>query len=275
MTAFPGNNPPPYKSYQQPPGLSLPLPNQPYMGGYPPSATLYPNSAPIYDARSSSMWRTVSQAHPMNSASDQSMTSRYTASPHSATPHLMHDSPPTATLPAGQATPTIHMSDDNRHINPAIFNPAYPGFGSSMSRSTSGASEMGHDTGRLLTPHYEGFSPAESELRKVSDSLGRNRAYANYGGGFDFQGPNVTLAPHPQPEGMYFSRGYHGDHYAMSAERGESKPDLGLLGSDTDYERERQANIMNNRKLLDDVGLGGAQGVSGASHMMCDEADEV
>jgi hypothetical protein len=41
----------------------------------------------------------------------------------------------------------------------------------------------------------------------------------------------------------------------MSSERGDVKPEM--IHADTDYERERALQIMNNKKLLDDVGLGG------------------
>ncbi|EIW70077.1 hypothetical protein TREMEDRAFT_29918 [Tremella mesenterica DSM 1558] len=255
LTAFPGGgHSQPYK-YQQPPGLSLPLPNQGYMGGYPNTAPLFPGSAPIYDARSQPMMRTISQAHPMNSASEH-MSSRYSASPHSATGNLNHDSPPSASLPNGQFIPGLHVSHDNRHVNPALFSGNMPGFSSSMSRSTSGASEVGPD-GRLLTPHYDALSPGEHELRKVSDSLGRNRPYQHGYPGFEFQHHGVNLGPHPQPDAVYYTRGYPGDNYVMSDERG-MKPELATIG-ETDYERERQVNIINNKKLLDDVGLGGGQ----------------
>ena len=134
-----------------------------------------------------------------------------------------------------------------------------------MSRSTSGASDAPHNVGhRLLTPHYEErhdrLNSSEQELRKVSDSLGRNRPF--YPGTFtpniDLLGHGFGLGLHPQPEGDYFSRGYSTEHFALSAERGETKPDIVGLHGDTEYERERAAQIMNNKKLLENVGLGAA-----------------
>jgi len=152
---------------------------------------------------------------------------------------------------------------EERHVNPAVFsnNSSYP-----MSRSTSGAtSDAAHDVGhRLLTPHLEyrndHLSSAEQEIRKVSDNLGRlnSRFYPGIAPNHDLHRYGLSLTPHPQPEGLSYSRGYPIDHFALSAERGETKPDIMSMHADTEYERERVDNIMNNKKLLEDVGLGSA-----------------
>jgi len=42
----------------------------------------------------------------------------------------------------------------------------------------------------------------------------------------------------------------------MSSVRGDVKPDLTMMGEDTEYERERRQQIMDNRRLMEDVGLG-------------------
>jgi hypothetical protein len=42
----------------------------------------------------------------------------------------------------------------------------------------------------------------------------------------------------------------------MSSARGDVKPDVSMMGHDTEYERERQQQIMENRRLFEDVGLG-------------------
>jgi hypothetical protein len=55
---------------------------------------------------------------------------------------------------------------------------------------------------------------------------------------------------------LYFRSNTYGDHYALSSARGDVKPDLNTMGHDTEYERERQQQIMENRRLFEDVGLG-------------------
>lgn len=263
LSAYPSSHPQPFHQYQ-PSGLSLPLPppHQGYMSGLPnttPPIPIWSSNTPIFDSRHShAMIRTISHGHPMTSATEHTISSRY-SSPHSAT--LPNDAPPSAgaySIPP----PSFNFQDpEQRHINPALFNQnSYP-----MSRSTSGASDAPHNVGhRLLTPHYEErhdrLNSSEQELRKVSDSLGRNRPF--YSGTFtpniDLLGHGLGLGVHPQPEGDYFSRGYSTEHFALSAERGETKPDIVGLHGDTEYERERAAQIMNNKKLLENVGLGAA-----------------
>jgi hypothetical protein len=209
------------------------------------------------------MVRTISHAHPMNSASDQTVSSRYSASPHS----LQHDGAATA------GYPTISFSDADRHVDPSVFNQySYP-----MSRSTSGASDgPEYANPRLLTPSFEN---TEVELRKVSDSLGRFPSRYNHtlSPHIEVASPHTNmgqLAPHPQPssDNMYeaAARGW-GSDFAMSAERG--KTEMTGFQEDTDYERERAQQIMNNRKLLEDVGLGGNGSVS-PDWIEVDRADE-
>lgn len=284
----------------------------------PDSNAAYPSLPyyPVYDARPTSqpMMRTISYAHQLHSAGDQTTTTaspRYSTSPQSAG-GMVQQSPPTATFqhqqpqPSYQAPslqPVTHYSEsvERHHINPSLFNPAhnhnnahqgandaYP-----MSRSTSGASasDAGNDYHRLLTPHYEyrNFSPSlannsnlDNDVRKVSDPMsftmqpGRHRFYPqsaapNYA--VNEHGIGLGLGPHRQPHGdVYFRNAsggdgaFGGDHYVMSSERGEQKPNVGMMpfgmGLDTEYERQREAQIMNNRKLLEEVGLSGQTTVS-------------
>jgi len=147
-----------------------------------------------------------------------------------------------------------------------------------MSRSTSGASDAPKDTGhRLLTPHLEfrneHLTPAEQEIRKASDSLGRasSRFYpGTFAPGFDFPNHGLSFGAHPQPNATQFGRGFANDHVAISAERGEVKPDVGGVYGDTEYERERAAQIIDNKKIMDDV-LGQARNsVSIHSILQCD-----
>ena len=144
-----------------------------------------------------------------------------------------------------------------------------------MSRSTSGASDAAADNHRLLTPHleYNGdhLNSAEQELRKYSDSLGRSssRFYpGGYAPTFDVQ--SQGLGPHPQPKASVFARKFPNEHFALSDERERSKPDIMSFHADTEYERERAANMLNNKKLLDNVGLGAAgNSVSQVTRSMC------
>ncbi|WWC72639.1 uncharacterized protein I206_106603 [Kwoniella pini CBS 10737] len=284
MSAYPTQN---YRSYL-PASISLSGQNL-VTGSYPstaPPVPFYPSTTPVYDTRGSQpMIRTVSHAYPINSATDATVSSRYSSSPHSATGQLL-DLPSTASgqqtnpYPAGLGiqTPSFNFqgSEDSKHINPSIFQPS----GSySMSRSTSGASDFGPETTRLVTPAFEyrhdRLSPAEQDLRKVSDSLGDHSVLngrklwsgsSAFTPSFDLQPHQIHLAPHPQPDSTFFggarTNSYGNDHFTVSAERGgEQKPDLYAMGfaptdADTEYERERQSQIMNNKKLLEDVGLG-------------------
>lgn len=216
----------------------------------------------MYDSRGSQpMIRTISHAHPMNSATEQTVSSQYSSSPHSAHDHLA-DEPPVAM--GGQPNPWGHSAfhirtEDVRSINPSMFG---PGGDYSMSRSTSGASDSEQNTTRLLTPSLDyrsdRRSPHEVDLRKVIDSLGDKKhlsqvAFTPY---FDFHSHSLGLGPHPQPEDMFFgNRGNSNAVFNLSSERGAGE-DTDLTG-ETEYERERAEQIMNNRKLLEDVGLGG------------------
>ena len=92
------------------------------------------------------------------------------------------------------------------------------------------------------------------EMRKMSDSLNRMPSNRLYSQSFNFD----HVGPHPQPD---MGRAW-GNEFAMSAERGGQK--LGG-GNDTDYERERQQQIINNKKLIEDMGLGGGGGAFGRS----------
>lgn len=131
-----------------------------------------------------------------------------------------------------------------------------------MSRSTSGASDSEHNTTRLLTPSLDyrsdRRSPHEVDLRKVIDSLGdkKHLSQVPFTPHFDLQSHSLGLGPHPQPEDMFFgNRGYSNAAFNLSSERG-AREGTDLTG-ETEYERERAEQIMNNRKLLEDVGLGG------------------
>ncbi|WRT70762.1 uncharacterized protein IL334_007761 [Kwoniella shivajii] len=270
MSAYPQA----YRAYQ-PASMSLPTGGPYYQSVYPstaPPLSFYPNTTPIYDPRGSQpMIRTVSHAHPMNSATDATVSSRYSSSPHSATGPL-NEVPATA---SGQQLNPYHAlgfnppsfnfnqnDPDSKHINPNIFQ-AQPSSSYSMSRSTSGASDMALETTRLVTPAFEyrqdRLSPAAHDLRKVSDTLGdggRKLWSSTLTPSFDLQPHSHQYSPHPQPDSIFFGdRGYGNDQYTMSAERGDTKADI-LAYGDTEYERERQAQIMDNKKLLEDVGLG-------------------
>ncbi|WVR08658.1 hypothetical protein IAU60_005716 [Kwoniella sp. DSM 27419] len=240
-----------------------------------PPAAFYPgvNSASMYDSKASQpMIRTVSHAHPMASATEQTASSRYSSSP--PPPIGLMDAPASAAVSGGQSsypstglslglhTPSFHVQHTDgeiRSINPSLFNfgPSYP-----MSRSTSGASETEHETVRLVTPAYEyqpdRLSPAEQELRKVSDSLGENtrKLYSpTFNPKWEFQSHAPSVVPQPQPESAFFAgRPFNHDQFALSTERGDIKPDI--IYADTEYERERQAQIASNKKVFDEIGLG-------------------
>jgi hypothetical protein len=144
-----------------------------------------------------------------------------------------------------------------------------------MSRSTSGASasDAGNEMGRLLTPHYydQGHLSPHDEMRKLSDPMNnlgmKNRLYpASYAPSYEANnGHGLGLGAHPQPTELYWRTnttqgqqygGGVGEHYNMSSVRGDVKPDLAMMGEDTEYERERRQQIMDNRRLMEDVGLG-------------------
>ena len=116
-------------------------------------------------------------------------------------------------------------------VNPSIFVPAYT---QSMSRSTSGGSDA-QDVTRLLTPHYD---PGREHLSPQVDMKRE--------GGMTYWGRGAAHTSQFGEVGQY-AQG-HGQ-FALSAER----------GGETDYEREREAQIMSNRQLFQDVGLGVVQ----------------
>lgn len=290
LTSFPGH----FRPFT-PAIMTLPMPHAPPSA---PPLSYFPGvnaQSPIYDPRGGAgtgaavgaqgMMRTMSHAHPMHSATEHTASTRYSPSPHSAGGMLNHESPPSATVNHSHSTypmstisqPTINVQDEGRgHINPSLFNNTatnYP-----MSRSTSGATSISdngtNEMGRLLTPHYEYRDQlgggGMNDMRKLSDPLGisRDRLYpASYAPSYQAHGGHgLGLGPHPQPTDLYFrSNNPYADHYAMSSERNDVKPIVGMLhahggAGDTDYERERQEQIMNNKRLLDDIGLGGQNG---------------
>lgn len=173
-----------------------------------------------------------------------------------------------------------------RHISPSVFdrhsNPPplmanndgnYP-----MSRSTSGASDA-EQTQRLLTPHYEyreQLSPAAADLRKVSDNVGGYMPrYAS--------SDRYTPGPpgYPQPAVQYWGRDAPGGHHHFDGgkyqqeqqqqqqqrqqqqqqQEQQQQHELPVV-PENEYERERLEQISGNRKLLEDLGLGGGPTVS-------------
>ncbi|WVQ70771.1 hypothetical protein IAR50_000293 [Cryptococcus sp. DSM 104548] len=269
---LPAESPPPVSAYPtyRPFTDSLTLPPLPMNG-----AGSYPNSAPtsffpaIYDNRNAQpMIPTISHAHPMNSATDQTVSSRYSTSPHSTNGQLV-DVPPTAGVPSGPWGQPSFSLPDNPRLGP---NPMFTSSGYPMSRSTSGASDGPPET-RLLTPHLDyRRSPPEADLRQVNDELAGKKYYpqlASFPPRYDLQNHALGLGPHPQPESFFGNKGYgagSGAAYSLSEERSGEHEVMG----ETEYERERQEQIMNNKKLLEDVGLGhslsfGSKHVSGAS----------
>jgi hypothetical protein len=260
-SAFPIAHAQPTKQLQTG-NLALPLPHTFFGNGFPtaPAMPYYATPGQYFDNRGSQpMIRTISHAHPMHSATEHTASSGYSSSPHS----LTHEAPPTAGYPSFN-----FFEPEERHINPAIFN-SY-----SMSRSTSGASEMAEVNTRLLTPSFDQpMDQHEADLRKVSSSLGSlgripsGKYYGNtLSPHMEAMNPHIGLGPHPQPDmGMYVNaaRGW-GTDFALSAERGKNDMPFQALQAqaDTEYERERAEQIMNNKKLLEEIGLGGDSQVS-------------
>lgn len=121
--------------------------------------------------------------------------------------------------------------------------------------------------GRLLTPQYE-YRDSHDDLRRVSDptiGMTRDRLYpASYAPSYQAQGGHgLGLGAHPQPTEVYF-RGNPYSEYALSSERNDVKPNMAMVHGETEYERERQEQIMNNKRLLEEVGLGGGGAGGGA-----------
>jgi hypothetical protein len=287
LTAFPGH----FRPFTPSMTLPIPIPNAANYNHYPPPTapplSYFPtSSAPLYEAKNGQgMMGTYPHAHPMHSATDKTASTRYSPSPYSAGGIHQH-SPPSASVHQSynmssiQPQPTIQVSDQSRgHINPSLFNNNghYNNNGGNypMSRSTSGASasDAGNEMGRLLTPHYydQGHLSPHDEMRKLSDPMNnlgmKNRLYpASYAPAYEANnGHGLGLGAHPQPTELYWRTnttqgqqygGGVGEHYNMSSVRGDVKPDLAMMGEDTEYERERRQQIMDNRRLMEDVGLG-------------------
>ena len=198
---------------------------------------------PVFDARmaltptvgSVPMIRTISHAHPMSSG-EMTMPgpTRYSPSSH----HQGFDTPATASMPIQPYAMPHPPNGGSRHgVDPnSIF--ALPFF-QSMSRSTSGNSD-GQEMTRLMTPQYDPardhLSPVDTKPRHSYDYEMQTQYWGRQHGAM------------PSQHGQFAPQGYH-QQYAMSAERGD----------ETDYERERETQIMNNRKLFEDVGLGPMQ----------------
>lgn len=311
LTSFPGQ----FRPFT-PASMTLPIPHTGYSSSYPPTTapplSYFPSGpSPIYDARGGgpnghNMMRAFSHAHPMHSTSEQTPSTRYSPSPHSAGGNgMMHqESPPSASIHHNSNNnhsgypmsaiqqPTINIQDENQgrgsHINPSLFNNSHNSrlSGYPMSRSTSGASAISDNGtnemmggngngGRLLTPHYE-YRDSHDELRRVSDpssmSMTRDRLYpASYAPSYQAQpGHGLGLGPHPQPTEVYFRGNPYADHYAMSTERSDVKPDVATIHTgqiETEYERERQEQIIMNKRLLEEVGLGGGGGGGGVQNV--------
>lgn len=98
----------------------------------------------------------------------------------------------------------------------------------------------------------------------------KNRLYpASYAPAYEVNGGHgLGLGAHPQPTELYWRAnnnhgqgqqqyGGAGEHYNLSSIRGgDVKPDLTMMNEDTEYERERRQQILENRRLMEDVGLG-------------------
>ena len=232
--------PPAFKSFNNNQnGFTLPSPAPAFVPPY--SASYYP----VFDVKN----RTVSHAHPMYSA-DHTASSRYSSSPPA---HATHLAPPSAAPPTAQWQQNPHLQtpvlsvhepahDGRQHINPSMI--SY-----SMSRSASNGSASDADVNNLLTPHLgyrEQISPGPQELHKVSDNL---RPYDNKYDGY--QNGNV----YNQPGMTYWGRTPQPPQMHTFAERKEEF-------YDNEYERERQAQISGNKRLLEELGLGHGSGVS-------------
>jgi hypothetical protein len=295
VTAFPGHFRPFTPSMTLPMPIPNTSAFNPYPPPTAPPLLYFPNSSsPLYDAKNGQdMMRTYSHAHPMHSATDRTASTRYSPSPYSAG-GLQH-SPPSATvhhsstnMSSIQPQPTIQVSADQgrNHMNYSMYNSYdtnvnnpnnanYP-----MSRSTSGASasDAGNEMGRLLTPHYydQGHLSPHDDMRKLSDpmnnlGMSKNRLYpASYAPAYEANGGHgLGLGAHPQPTETYWRSNHNHNqlqqqqqyggvekHYALSSARGDVKPDLTMMNEDTEYERERRQQISDNRRLMEDVGLG-------------------
>jgi hypothetical protein len=247
---------------------------------------VYPHntpSMPLYSAssgyeRSAQMVRTMSHAHPLNSA-EPTASSRYSSSPHLTGQHL--DGPASASYHWQMGTPALSIHEPEiRHINPSVFDRNVSMMSVdgnyAMSRSTSGASDAA-DAQRLMTPHLEyrdQLSPAAADMRKVSDSsTGRYPRYT----GMERYAPQQG---YPQPQPQYWGRDPSGSQTTLDNRRyteqqdhqqHQQHHDLAVV-PENEYERERLEQISGNRKLLEGLGLGGGQSVSATAWMAADNS---
>lgn len=127
-------------------------------------------------------------------------------------------------MSAGAAAPPSYLpspgGDGHTHINTALLQPSPQ-----------------PQTGAFLSPQYPPYgvpSSNEQDLRKVSDSL-RDHS------------PNGMYAPHSMVPSSNVRGGSYGGKYGFETVQEED---------DNPYEKERIANIMENQKLFDSLGLG-------------------
>lgn len=268
LSALHGAHQQPIRSFQ--PNLSIPSPHLNF--GQPTSAPPLQGYMNVYDPRGlqelRSMQSTVSQAHPMNSATENTASSRWSSSPDSHTG--IQVGPPSATIQP-QGYPMHHFQpqsnfnlgysnheEGQKHINPMQILPSQ-----SMSRSTSGGSDQADMDGRLMTPVEHQFyqsqiSADNQDLRKVSDSLNRGHGIfsSQFIPNFGLADHSLSIAPHPQPEGgAFFGRnGVFNTDFAVSSERNDVKPEIAGQ-HETEYGRERAAQIAQNKETLVNLGL--------------------
>lgn len=214
--------PPPFRLSQPSPYMPSPA-----YTSHLPSYQFFPS------AHDDKMGRTVSHAHPMESAG-YTASSRFSSSPHSATGIDMAPPSAGANYTWYASTPSFSLNDNDKHINPNML--SYP-----MSRSTSGASGVSDADQRLMTPHLEyseHLSPGIQDVRKVSDS---HRPFSKYESAPYLAPPGAQV--YAQPGMAFWGRN---DNQAMA------------MIPENDYERARQEQISGNKKLLEDLGLGHA-----------------
>ncbi|KAL7420872.1 hypothetical protein Q5752_004826 [Cryptotrichosporon argae] len=246
MTAYPTPDQQPiFRPYQ--PGVSLTNPS--FYAAHPTSAPAYDNT-PIYDTRVSvPMMRTISHTHGIHSATEHTASTRYSPSPQSAAFDRLNP-PPTATAPGAYALQQpgqqLNYADaDRKHIDTSLL--AFNGY--NMARSVSGGSGSSAEVdsnGRLVTPSFDyrstGYMTTEQELRKVSDNLGRDPRY-------NYHSYDPATGAHLQHGMGSYNRGYQQPEHFGFVEHDDK------VSTNTAYERERQAQIMQNRKLMGELGL--------------------
>jgi hypothetical protein len=159
---------------------------------------------------------------------------RHASTPQSAPPGFHHTQmPSTRANPGSRQSESPHESqNDQGVVNTSSFlpSPAADHINTSLLQPSP--------NGAFLSPHYSPYSvPSsnEQDLRKVSDTL---RSHS----------PNGMYAPHSYVP----SSNVRGD-YPFEAVQEED---------DNQYEKERAANIMENQKLFDSLGLGVGRPVS-------------